>query len=324
MRLIAWGPLYFGGNFMDWLEITVKTNTEQLDNLAAQLEELGVTGLIINDEASIREFLDNNPSSWDYVDDEVFSAVRGNSSLQFYLEDSEDGTALLSGYRAALPEEIFEVKRVNDEDWLNNWKSFFKPLEVGRRLLIVPEWEPIPATDRVVLRIEPKNVFGTGSHASTRMCLEELENHPAKCVLDLGCGSGILGVAALLFGADSMIGCDISEDAEAVCLDNAALNGIDSSRLQIFTANVLEGNTLYDIIGDRRFDIVFANIIADVIIPLAPHIKNILAKDGVFICSGIIDGRELEVRAALESNGLELIQARQTDNWHMLAARLLV
>jgi ribosomal protein L11 methyltransferase len=307
---------------MDWLEITVKTTPEKLDALVSRLEDLGVNGLVINDEASIREFLDNNPQSWDYVDDAVFSQVRGNTSLQFYLEDSAAGLEVLAEYRTQMPGETFEVKSVRDEDWQNNWKNFFKPIEVGSRLLIVPEWEPIPEnTGRIILRIEPKLVFGTGSHASTRMCLEELENHNARNVLDLGCGSGILAVAALLYGAENAVGCDIAPDAAAVCLENALANGLDGSRLKIFTGNVLIGNTLFDIAGGSRYDIVLANIIADVIIPLSPHISSLLSPGGVFICSGIIDGRQDEVRSALIKSGLEVIRERQADNWHMFAAR---
>ena len=176
---------------MDWLEITVVTAPEKLEGLMGRLEELGVGGFVVNDEASVREFLDGNPVSWDYVVDGIFGRLRGKTSLQFYLEDSEEGLSLLSEYRSKLPEETFSVRHVRDEDWLNNWKQYFKPLEIGNRLLIVPEWEPVPDTGRTVLRIEPKTAFGTGAHASTRMCLEELENHSAETVLDLGCGSGI-------------------------------------------------------------------------------------------------------------------------------------
>lgn len=307
---------------MDWLEITVSTAPEGLDGLMGRLEDLGITGLVVNDEASIREFLDDNPASWDYVDDEVFDRIRGRTSLQFYLEDSGEGLSLLEEYKSRLPGESFSVRRVHDEDWLNNWKQYFKPLEIGNRLLIVPEWEPIPENPgRTVLRIEPKLAFGTGAHASTRMCLEELENHSAENVLDLGCGSGILAVAALLLGAARAVCCDIAPDAAAVCRDNAALNGLDPALLDIHTGNVLEGNTLEDVAGNRRYDIVFANIIADVIIPLAPLVGGLLAEGGVFICSGIIDGRQDEVRAALETSGLAITRARQSENWHMLAAR---
>lgn len=309
---------------MDWLEITLNTTPEGLDGLMGRLEDLGIGGLVVNDEASLREFLDDNPASWDYVDDEVFDDVRGKSSLQFYLADSGEGLSLLEEYKSKLPEETFMVRRVRDEDWLNNWKQYFKPLEIGRHLLIVPEWEPVPEnTGRTILRIEPKLAFGTGAHASTRMCLEELENHSAKTVLDLGCGSGILAVAALLLGAAQAVCCDIAPDAAAVCRDNAAVNGLDVSMLEIHTGNILEGSMLDDIAGNQRYDIVFANIIADVIIPLAPHVGKLLTPEGVFICSGIIDGRQAEVRSALEQNGLEIISARQSDNWHMFAARTI-
>jgi ribosomal protein L11 methyltransferase len=310
---------------MDWLEITVNTTHERLEELMCRLNDLGVTGLIVNDEASVREFLDNNPASWDYVDDEVFDALRGKSSLQFFLEDNEEGVAQLSEYESRLPEETFSVRRVRDEDWLNNWKQYFKPIEIGRRLLIVPEWEPVPEnTGRTILRIEPQLAFGTGAHASTRMCLEELENHSAANVLDLGCGSGILAVAALLYGAAHAVCCDIAPDAAAVCHGNAISNGIDPDRLDVYTGNILSGNTLDDAAGNSRYGIVFANIIADVIIPLALHVKNLLTADGVFICSGIIDGRQEEVRSALEKSGLEIIRARQSENWHMFAARAVV
>lgn len=310
---------------MDWLEITVSTSPDRLDDLMRKLEDMGVGGLVINDEAAIRDFLDNNPQSWDYVDDDVFKNLQGKSSLQFYLEDSDEGEALLNQYRSKQPDETFTVKQVRDEDWQNNWKQFFKPIEVGCRLLIVPEWEPIPEnTNKVILRIEPKLAFGTGSHASTRMCLEELENHSAATVLDLGCGSGILAVAALLFGAERAVCCDIAPDAAAVCLDNAQINGIDINRMKIFTGNVLTGNTLYDVAGNERYDIVFANIIADVIIPLAPHVCDLLSTGGVFICSGIIDGRQEEVSSALEKNGLQIIRHSHIDNWHMFAACAVV
>lgn len=310
---------------MDWLEVTIDTSPDMLGDLTSRLEDLGVGGLVINDEAAIREFLDNNPKAWDYIEDEVFSKLHGNTSVQFYLEDNAEGEQQLTVFRAALPETRFKVKRVCDEDWLNNWKNFFKPLEIGARLLIIPGWEPVPEkTDRIILRIEPKLVFGTGSHASTRMCLEELENHRAQNVLDLGCGSGILAVAALLFGAENAVGCDIAADAASVCRENALLNGIDVGRFKTFIGDILNGKTLWDFAGGKKYDIIFANIIADVIIPISQYIPGLLAQGGVFICSGIIDGRQSEVKAALTENGLKVIHARQMDNWHMFAAEAIV
>ncbi len=310
---------------MDWLEVTIFTQSDKLDALAVRLEELDAGGLVINDEASVREFLDNNPAAWDYVEDDVLKSAQGGSSIQFYLEDSEEGRRRLDNCREALPDETFDIRRVNDEDWLNTWRRFFKPIKIGGRLLIVPAWEDAPAdTKRVVLRVEPGQVFGTGAHASTRMCLSELENHRAKNVLDLGCGSGILAVGALLLGAREAVCCDIAADAPRVCYDNARLNGIDRVCMKAFTCDALDENALSEVIRGERFDIVFANIIADVIIPLAQGVKNLLTPEGVFICSGIIDGRQDAVRNALIENGLQIVRTRQTEDWHMFVSRRIV
>ena len=309
---------------MDWLEITVYTKSEELETLVGRLEEQNVGGFVINDEASIRDFLQSNPKAWDYVGDEVFNNTRHGSSVQFYLEDSDVGLSQLQACRSALPDYTFDVQCVRDEDWLNNWRDYFKPLEVGKRLLIVPAWEDAPETDRIILRIEPGQVFGTGSHASTRMCLSRLGKFRADKVLDLGCGSGILAIGALLFGTKEAVCCDIAEDAEAVCYENARLNGIDTSCIKAYTCNILDENQLRRITGTDRYDIVFANIIADVIIPLACQIKSLLTPDGVFICSGIIDGRQDEVRSALLINGLQIVEAHQSEDWHMFVSRRVV
>ncbi len=309
---------------MDWLEITAPVSPEQLNTLTDALEALGTEGLVINDEASTRAALEDNPTAWDFVDDTVFDALRGGSNVQFYLEDSPGGREELARIRAALPSQTFEVRAVRDEDWLNNWKQYFKPIEIGEKLLIAPAWEPDPpSAGRTILRIEPQNAFGTGDHASTRMCLQELQNHPAGHVLDLGCGSGILAVAALLLGCPDAVCCDISLDADAVCRYNARINELDEDRLRVYTGDILSGGTLDKAAAGRQYDIVFANIIADVIIALAPRVGALMKPDGVFICSGIIDGRQDNVRAALISAGLECISERQSDGWHMLAARLI-
>ncbi len=310
---------------MDWLEVTVYNKNGNLDELIENLEELNVGGLVINDEASIREYLEGNPTAWDYVDDEVFKNVRTGSSAQFYLEDSAEGRRLLENCRAALPDTTIETNRVRDEDWMNNWRQYFKPIEIGERLLIVPAWEEAPTdTGRIILRVEPGQAFGTGAHASTSLCLSALEKIQGEKVLDLGCGSGILAVGALLFGADEAICCDIAEDAAAVCRDNARLNDLDERRIRALTCDILDERALRAATGGARFDIVFANIIADVIIQLGPQVKDLLTPDGVFICSGIIDGRQNEVKTALDENGLQLTGAYAKDGWHMLTARRIV
>ena len=185
----------------------------------------------------------------------------------------------------------------------------------------MPAWETIPEdAGRVILRIEPQLAFGTGAHASTRMCLAELEHHRAGAVLDLGCGSGILAVAALLFGAENAVCCDIAADAAHVCHENARLNNIPEGALTAYTGDILDMVFLRHITDGRRYGIVFANIIADVIIPLARHIPALLSPGGVFICSGIIDGRQGDVLTALRDAGLAVAAARSAEGWHMFSA----
>jgi len=307
---------------MNWLEVTVKTTPEDVEALSERLTDLGVEGLVINDEASIREFLDDNPTAWDYVDDDVFSALGDASSVQLYLSDDEEGRLKLQALQEALPEYAFSVKTVRDDDWLNNWKKYFKPIEVGARFLIVPEWEPVPETDRTVLRIDPKHIFGNGGHATTRMCLEALERYPARHVLDLGCGSGILSIGALLFGAEKAVGFDIVPDAPAICRDNAALNGVGEDRLTVHVADVLAPGILEKYAGGRTFDLVFSNVGADFDMAVLPVIPPYLAPGGVLLCSGVIDAREDEVRAALEKAGYTVLEIRREEGWSAFAARL--
>jgi len=308
---------------MDWLEITINTNHDNLDPLCEQLENLGVSGLIINDEADVLNFLETGKKYWDYVDDDVFERVRGVCSVQFYLEDSESGLAQLKQLRRDLPAETLIAAHVRDEDWENNWREYYKPIETGEKLVIVPEWEDVPETSgRIPLRLDPGLIFGTGSHATTRMCLEELEKLTPRTVLDLGCGSGILAIASLLLGAETAFGCDIDEKAPDVVMENGALNGLSSDRLTVYAGDILTDKRLRRKIDSQRYDLVLANIVADVIIAMAPFAKDWLAPDGTFICSGIIEGRQAEVSAALAENGLKIVSSRSLDDWYCFTAQI--
>ena len=304
---------------MQWLEVTVNTTSEKLGALSDKLEELGVGGLVIDDETEYRSFLENNRQYWDYIDEELEEAITGVSRIKFYLEDSPDGGAELERIRRALPEESFSCVSVRDEDWENNWKQYYKPLSVGNRLLIVPEWEEIPETGgRCVMRLDPGLIFGTGSHATTRMCLEELEECcEGKTVLDLGCGSGILSIAALMLGAEKAVGCDIDPKAPSVAMENAALNGIGPEKYTVFAGDVLSDSSFSRKIKGEKYDLVLANIVADVIIALSKHVGEFLKDDGIFICSGIIEGRQSEVEQALKDSGLEITgHLCEDENWH--------
>lgn len=299
---------------MNWIEVTVCTVPDKLDALCQSLEDAGVSGLVINDEATVNDFLDKNRKYWDYVDDEVFETVKGVCSVQFYLEESEDGRFELERIKSAVPGD-YKTDIVNNEDWENNWRQYYKPMETGDKLVIVPEWETVPENGRVPLKLDPGLIFGTGSHPTTKMCLEELEKYPAEKVLDLGCGSGILGIAAVLLGAKKAVGCDIDEKAPRVVMENGALNDIFEDRLSVYSGDVLNDKWLAEKIAGK-YGLVLANIVADVIIALAPSVPQWLSDSGVFICSGIIEGRQYEVQNALKSAGFKIIKERHIDDWY--------
>ena len=303
---------------MDWLEITLASRPDRLDAVCTDLEEAGVSGLVILDEDSVRDFLEKNRKYWDYVDDDVLRQLAGVCAVRFYLENSDAGRKELETIRRRVPGD-YSVTTVRDEDWENNWKQYYQPIRVGERLIVVPEWLEVPEEGRVPLRMDPGLIFGTGSHPTTRMCLEQLQRLKPRRVLDLGCGSGILGIAALLLGAETAAGVDIDEKAPGVVMANAALNGIYEERLTVIAGDVIGDE------GVRRrlagsYDPVLANIVADVIIALAPHVPGWLAPGGVFICSGIIEGRQNEVVRALERAGLCITEHHKSEEWHCFTA----
>ena len=305
---------------MRYWECILDTPSEEIDERCDELSGLGVGGFVVENEEDFRNFLENNHQYWDYVDQELEKQFAGVSRLKFYLVDDTDGLSVLQQVRARYPG--VTVSAVEDSDWENNWREYYKPIEVGERLVVVPEWEEIPAGGRLPLRLDPGLIFGTGSHATTRMCLQALEEYaaPGKRVLDLGCGSGILGIGALVLGCDSCLGCDIDPKAPDVAAANAALNGFGSDRIRIVAGDVIADASLRRSFG-TDYDIVLANIVSDVIIPLSVHVPAFLRRDGVFITSGIIEGRQDEVRAALESAGLKIVNHRCEEEWHCFECR---
>lgn len=305
---------------MRWIEVTVNC-TGDPDLMCADLAELGVGGMIVEDEQDFENFLENNHAYWDYVDEELENKFKGVSRVKFYLSDDEEGKALLNtvaNFLGKMPETAF----VQDSDWENNWKEFYKPIEVGEKLVVVPEWEPVPEDGRIPLKLDPGLIFGTGSHATTKMCLAALESvaGPGKTVLDLGCGSGILGIGALLLGCDRCAGCDIDPKAPEVALSNAGLNGITAEQFDIRAGDVLSDASMRKALGSD-YDIVTANIVSDVIIPLSGFVKEFLKPGGTFITSGIIEGRQDEVRQAIEDNGFTILEHHNEDDWHCFVAR---
>ena len=319
---------------MDWKRVTINTTEEGLDLVGYKLSEIGITQYeLVEDAASTQKILDETSAYWDYVDAEAVLAAR-QPCVRVYLTENAVGEEQLSALRAAV-EELkgadgldlgslsIEVERVRDEDWANNWKRFYKPMEIGRRLLVKPSWEELEApTDRIVLQMDPGMVFGTGTHETTQLCLEMLDAQvqPGMRVLDLGCGSGILSIGALLLGAKSAVGVDIDPNAVDVCYNNADDNGIDRSRYTVRTGNVLDDHGFVDSLG-TGYDIVVANIVAGVIVPLTPLVPRLIRAGGLYIVSGIIGERAPEVEAALEQSGFAVESRLERKDWVAIASR---
>ena len=317
---------------MDWLELKIDTSPAGIDPVTEMLTEQGVTGVIIDDQRDFQDFMAHNQAYWDYVDEELVKEKENLCRVTFYVENAPAGYSAIAAIRMAMhamkqkhPEYaplLLTMENVKDEDWENNWKQFYKPMEIGERLLVIPAWEQADPKGRVTLTLNPGLTFGTGSHATTRLCLTALESriHGGERVLDLGCGSGILSIAALRLGAKSAFACDIDEKCVDVAYENAALNGIGKDRLTVRQGDATKEGPLRDAIG-TGYDVVVANIVADVIISLAPQGRHFLKEDGWFLTSGIIDDRADEVAAALVAAGWNLVESCTSEGWYCYICR---
>ena len=311
---------------MKWLELHIDTSRAGVEPVSALLGDCGVDSLMIDDEDDFRDFLENNRQYWDYVDEDLLAEKRGKCRVTFYLPEDDGGFHLLGQIRialSALKKEhseyaplLLSMKNVADEDWENNWKAFYKPMEIGERLLVVPAWEEAPESERVKLILNPGLTFGTGSHATTRLCLTALDRliQGGETVLDLGCGSGILSIAALRLGAARAFACDVDPTCVTVATENAALNGVGPEVYTVRAGDVTADAELARVCGGA-YDLVVANIVADVIIALAPRVRPLLKPCGRFLCSGIIDDRAAEVKAALENAGWSVVEENSAEGW---------
>lgn len=313
---------------MDWIKATITTTSEGIDPVSGRLLELGISGIEIADKNDFTEFLENNRKYWDYVDEELERLKDADTTITFYLSCGAAGIEQLNAVKASMKalaamdtDKVYgslEIKSENvaDEDWSEIWKQYFHPISVGKNILIQPAWEKADAPQgKCVFTVNPGMSFGTGSHPSTRFCLEEIEKYikDGDSVLDLGCGSGILSITALLLGAKSAVAVDIDSNATDVAYDNLALNHLSKDLYTTYTGDITSDADLRGKLG--RHDIVIANIVADVIIALAPYVRSFMKDDAVFICSGIILERLDEVKSALTENGLNIKEIKNDDDW---------
>ncbi len=315
---------------MDWIQLSISTTTEGIEPVCAVLLEAGVTGMEIDDATDFHNFLDDNRDKWDYVDEDLLKAHSSGSFVRFYVTDNACGMDIRMAVSDGLKklaeidsEGIYGTLEVSsngmkEEDWAENWKQYFKPLEVGDKILILPEWETLKKpTDRTVFTVNPGMSFGTGSHHTTQLCIMELENKLKEdmSVLDLGCGSGILSIIALLLGAKHATAVDIDPNAVEIAVKNAKRNQIDLNKYRTFSGNIITDNALFDAISDRKYDVVLANIVADVIIAMKPYIPKFLKEGAVLITSGIIEERMDDVIEAYKETGLTLKHIRKQGEW---------
>jgi ribosomal protein L11 methyltransferase len=299
---------------MNFTKLNIYTASADLEPLLARLEDLGASGFEIHDAADFEDFLANGTKNWDYVGEELEPLKTQETHVTLYFTTDKQGEQLLKKIREACKNFRLEQNLVREDDWADSWKEYFKPFEVGERFLIKPTWEQIEPTDRLVLEIDPASAFGTGQHESTKLCLEALEKIITQgcSFLDLGCGSGILTIGALLLGAGNAAMVDVSENAVKVAEENLAQNG--------FTATALCGDITKNDIISGKFDVIAANIVADVVIALGGVFPQLLTEDGVLITSGIIEARLDEVCAALTSAGLKIVETKADSGWCLVEA----
>ena len=319
---------------MNWLEVSIQTTPEGIDPVCGVLLNVGINGFEIEDEGDFKSFLEENRKAWDYVDEELLKEKEKPTCVKVSVSENAAGNDLLLQIRQALAslraldrEDRFgplsiELSNLSEEDWANNWKQFFHPMEIGQKILIQPEWEPLEReTDRTGFTINPGMSFGTGSHNTTRLCLEAIEEklRPGDRILDLGCGSGILSIVALLLGASEADAVDIDPNAVDVAYQNAARNRVDRERYRVVAGDVLNDTALQERYTQKKYDLMVANIVADVIIPLSRRAPEFLKPSGVFIASGIILPRIGQVRDAIEEN-FRILEIREQEDWAAVLA----
>lgn len=315
---------------MKWNQFRLKTTTEAEDIVSSMLMDLGIQGVQIEDKVPLTEqdkeqmFVDILPQ---------IPADDGVAYLTFYLEEEEDPEAVLERVRKELEEMrsyvdvgecTIEESQTEDVDWVNNWKKYFHQFSIDD-ILVIPSWEQVEAkdSDKMVIHIDPGTAFGTGMHETTQLCIRQLRKYVklGAQILDVGCGSGILGMLALKFGAAHSVGTDLDPCAIDATHENMKANGIREDQYEVMIGNIIDDKEVQDKAGYEKYDIVAANILADVLVPLTPVILHQLKKGGIYITSGIIDDKEETVTEAVRAAGMEILEVHHQGEWVSVTAR---
>ncbi len=316
---------------MKWKKFTLTTTTAAVDLVSSMFDEIGIEGIEIEDNVPLTEketkgmFIDILPE---------LPPDDGTAKVSFYLDDDADEESILAQVREGLEElKLFvdlgtceiEASETEDKDWINNWKQYFKPFTVDD-ILIKPTWETIPEEhkDKLLIQIDPGTAFGTGMHETTQLCIRQLRKYvtPETKLLDVGTGSGILGIAALKLGAKEVFGTDLDENAITAVGENLESNDIGSDRFTVVQGNIIDDKEIQDQAGYECYDVAVANILADVIIMLQKEIPVHIKKGGIFITSGIINMKEEAVREAFAANdAFEVVEVTYQGEWVSVTAK---
>ena len=315
---------------MKWNQFRLKTTTEAEDIVSSMLADLGIEGVQIEDKIPLTQsdkeqmFVDILP---DMPEDD------GCAYLTFYLDEEVDKHEMLLKVRQELEEMrsylnvgdcTIEESQTEDVDWINNWKQYFHQFYIDD-ILVIPSWENVEAkdSDKMVIHIDPGTAFGTGMHETTQLCIRQLKKYVTEDteILDVGCGSGILGMLALKFGAKHSVGTDLDPCAIDATYENMDNNGISRDQYEVMIGNIIDDKEVQDKVGYEKYDIVAANILADVLVPLTPVIIHQLKKGGIYITSGIIEDKEEVVVEAVKKAGLEVLEVNHQGEWVSVTAR---
>lgn len=323
---------------MNWIEVSIYTTTNGIEIINGALIKLGINDAVIEDASVFEDFLHDDTMNWDYYDEELTKMKDCESCIKVYLADNSQGNELFNEIKKFvenLKTEYMDVdfgrleittRTLNEEDWANNWKQYFKPFTVSDKIIIKPSWEEYNESTegKLILEIDPGMSFGTGQHHTTRLCIEQIIKHMTEGmrVLDMGCGSGILSIASILLGAENCVGVDIDENAVRIAKENAELNNIYEDRFTVYCGDVTNDEKLQEKIGNNKYDMIAVNIIAQIIMGMSMTFPKFLKKGGLVIASGIIKKYLQDVLDNFKELGFEVIEIKDSEEWVCVTAIL--